>query len=147
MSRRVPMVAVSCLAVVLGGCSLTGANSSTGSSGSFTGTQGLIASTLNLFASDSSSDNPTDLCNKVFDAALKQKVAAAGKAANAGGCAAVIKNQLKTIGDFTLTVESIKVNGQTATAVVQTSRPARRSTRRCASPTSASAGWRLDSLL
>ena len=146
MSRRVPMLAVSCLAVALGGCSLTGAKTSSGSSGSFKGTKGLIASTLNTFASDSSSNNPTDLCNNIFDPALKQKVANAGKAANVGGCIAVIKNQLKTIGDFTLTVESIKVTGQTATAVVQTIQAGKKvdSTVRV---DHASAGWRLDSLL
>jgi hypothetical protein len=139
------MLAVSCLAVALGGCSLGGA-SSTGSSGSFTGTQGLVASTLNSFASDASSNNPQDICTKVFDSALRQKVANAGKAANVGDCQAVIKAQLKTVGDFTLTVESVKVNGKTATAVVQTIQAGKKvnSTVRV---DHVSAGWRLDSLL
>jgi copper chaperone CopZ len=38
----------------------------------------------------------------------------------AGGCATDINNQLKTIDNFTLTVETIKVSGSTATASVQT---------------------------
>ncbi len=36
-----------------------------------------------------------------------------------GSCQTKIDNQLKTIDDFTLTIESIKVSGSTATARVQ----------------------------
>ncbi len=43
-----------------------------------------------------------------------------GKLNSSGSCQKSIDNQLKTIDDFTLTVESIKLAGASASARVQT---------------------------
>jgi copper chaperone CopZ len=100
------------VAAALSGCSLS-PTSSTNSSG-FTGQKALIASTLNLLASDASSGNGADICQHVFASALE------GALNRSGSCATKVNNQLKTIDDFTLTVESINVSGSSATARVQT---------------------------
>jgi len=112
VSSRIFIVASACLAVALGGCSLT--PSSTSNTAGFTGVQGLIASQLNKFASDASSDNPTDLCTNVLASSVVDKLN------RSGGCKTDITNQLKTIDDFSLTVKTVNVKGATATAAVQT---------------------------
>jgi hypothetical protein len=102
------------LALAVGGCSVGG--SRTASSGSFTGVPGKIAVTLNTFSSDGSSNNATDICANVLARPVLTRLA------RAGNCKTIITNQLKTIGNFTLTIESIHVNGDHAVAHVQTER-------------------------
>jgi hypothetical protein len=103
------------ISLTLGGCSLTG--STTASSGSFTGTAGEVASTLNELSTDAGSSNESDICEKVLSTQLVNRLDKLS-----GGCTTVITNQLKTIGDTTLTIETngITVKGKTATARVQT---------------------------
>jgi hypothetical protein len=101
------------LALAAGGCSLTGAKTS-GNSGSFTGTQGDVATTVNAFSSDASSNNASAICSNVLSSAALARIA------RAGDCKTIITNQLKTVNDFALTIEDIHVNGNTATAHVQT---------------------------
>src|SRR5665213_1864788 len=125
-----------CLAVGAGGCSV---GSSTASSGSFTGVKGQVAVALNLFASDSSSNNAKDMCTNVLGKTVIAKLD------KVGGCPTVITNQLKTVNDFTLTIRSIKVTGKTATAVVQTVQ-SRVKVLRTVVLTHETAGWRLDSV-
>jgi hypothetical protein len=100
------------LALAAGGCSVGG--SSTASSGSFTGVRGNVAVTLNTFSSDSNSNNASDICKNVLD------TAALARLRRAGNCDTIITNQLKTINDFTLSIQNIVVNGKTAIATVQT---------------------------
>ena len=109
---RVVILGSACLAVTLGGCSLT-PSSSTNSSG-FTGQKAQVATVLNLLASDSNSANGLDICEHVLSSSLRSELN------RSGSCQTKIKNQLKTIDDFTLTVESITVSGAAATAKVQT---------------------------
>jgi len=101
-----------CLAVALGGCSLTPTSSS--SSTGFTGAKANVATALNLLASDASSANGADICKNVLASSVRDKLN------QIGSCTTIITNQLKTSDDYTLTVESIKVSGSTATAQVQT---------------------------
>jgi hypothetical protein len=103
------------LALAAGGCSLTGA-STTSNSGSFTGTEGDVAVTLNTFSSDASSNNAAAICSNVLSSAALARIA------HAGVCKTIITNQLKTIDNFTLTIEDIHVHGDTAVAHVQTTR-------------------------
>ena len=100
--------------MAVGGCSLTG--QTTASTGSFTGAQGQVAVALNLLASDASGSNAADICKNVFDTAVVKKLG------NATQCTTAVTAQLKTIGDFTLTIKTITVNGNgsKATATVQT---------------------------
>jgi hypothetical protein len=111
---RVVILGSACLAVALGGCSLT-PSSSTNSSG-FTGQKAQIATTLNLLASDSNSANGLDICEHVLASAIRSELN------RSGSCQTKIKNQLKTVDDFTLKVESIAVavSCVSATAKVQT---------------------------
>jgi hypothetical protein len=101
------------LALAAGGCSLSGA-SKTSNSGSFTGKEGDVAVTLNAFSSDASSNNASAICDNVLSSAALARIA------HAGACKTIITNQLKTVDDFTLTIEDIHVNGNNATAHVQT---------------------------
>ena len=110
-SRAFILGGAGCLAVALGGCSLTPTSSS--SAGSFTGTKANIATALNLLASDGSSANGADICKNVLEFSVRNKQN------KIGTCATIIDNQLKTSDDFTLTVEAIKVTGSTATAQVK----------------------------
>jgi hypothetical protein len=100
------------LSLAVGGCSLTGATSA--STGSFTGAQGQVAVALNLLSSDASGANAKDICEHVFDTAVVKKLG------NTTTCTTDVTAQLKTIGDFTLTIKTIIVNGSKATATVQT---------------------------
>ena len=98
--------------MAVGGCSLTGQTSA--STGSFTGAQGQVAVALNLLASDSSGANAADICKNVFDAAIVKRLG------NQTQCTTDVTAQLKTVGDFTLTIKTIIVKGSKATATVQT---------------------------
>jgi hypothetical protein len=100
------------LTVALGGCSLTPTNSS--SSTGFTGTKALVATALNLLASDASSTDGADICKNVVASAVRNELN------KVGSCATIIDDQLKTTDDSTLTIESIKVTGASASAQVQT---------------------------
>jgi hypothetical protein len=101
-----------CLAVALGGCSLTPTKSS--NSAGFTGTKADVATALNLLASDASSTNGADICKSVLAASVRNKLN------QLGTCATIIDDQLKTSDDSTLTVEAIKVDGANASAQVET---------------------------
>jgi Putative lumazine-binding len=119
MRSRVVIVAGACVAVGLGGCSLT--PTSSGSSGGFTGTSADVATTLNTLSSDGTSANGADICAKVLSTALVKtlnRVAAAAKKGDT--CATVVVNQLKTVDDFSLSIKTIVIKGSTATARVQT---------------------------
>jgi hypothetical protein len=111
-SRAFIVAGAGCLAVALGGCSLTPTSSS--NAGAFTGTKANIATALNLLASDASSANGADICKSVLAASVRSKLN------KIGNCTTIIDNQLKTSDDSTLTVEAITVTGSTATAKVKT---------------------------
>jgi copper chaperone CopZ len=134
---RALIIASACLAVTLGGCSL--APSSSSSSAGYTGTKALVATTLNLLASDSSSSNGLDMCEHVLGSALRTALN------KSGSCQTDVENQLKTIDDFTLTIESIKVAGKTATARVQTKVNGQK-TISTVSLADEKAGWRISSI-
>jgi hypothetical protein len=101
-----------CLAVTLGGCSLTPSSSS--SSSGYTGQKASVAAVLNLLASDSNSGNGRDICEHVLASALRSTLN------KSGSCQTKIDNQLKTVDDFTLKIESITLAGSVATSKVQT---------------------------
>ncbi|MGD1050910.1 MAG: hypothetical protein ABR947_07545 [Solirubrobacteraceae bacterium] len=138
MSSRFLIVASACLAVTLGGCSLAPSSSSSNSSG-YTGAKALVASTLNLLASDSSSSNGLDICEHVLGSALRSALK------KSGSCQTDVDNQLKTVDDFTLTIESIKVSGKAATARVQTEVNGQK-TISTVSLADQKAGWRISSI-
>jgi hypothetical protein len=67
-------------------------------------------------ASDASSANGADICKNVLTSSMRATLN------KVGSCSTIITNQLKTIDDFTLTIESIKLAGSAASARVQTER-------------------------
>ena len=136
MSTRVFILGGACVAVALGGCSLT--PSKTASSGAFTGQAAGVATTLNLLASDAGSTGGADICKNVFAKALLAKIN------KLGDCATIINNQLKTADDFTLTIKKINVVGSTATASVQTVRYGKKVIQTVHLQLEP-AGWRIDS--
>ncbi len=62
-----------------------------------------------------------------------------------GSCQTIIDNQLKTIDDYTLTIESIKLSGTLATARVQTEHNGKKVIQ-TVSLEHAKAGWRIASI-
>jgi hypothetical protein len=132
------MLASACLAVTLGGCSLAPSSSSSNSAG-YTGAKALVASTLNLLASDADSTNGLDICEHVLGSSLRATLN------RSGSCQTDVKNQIKTIDNFTLTIEAIKVAGKTATARVQTEVNGQK-TISTVSLAHEKAGWRISSI-
>jgi hypothetical protein len=106
------IVAGVCLAVALGGCSLS--PSKTSGTAGFTGAKADVATALNLLASDASSTDGADICKSVLANAVRSQLN------RLGSCAKIIDNQLKTTDDSTLTVKSIKISGANASARIET---------------------------
>jgi hypothetical protein len=96
----------------VGGCSLTPTKSS-GTAG-FTGTKADVATALNLLASDAGSTNGADICKSVLATSVRNQLN------KIGTCSTIVDDQLKTADDSTLTIKTISVTGNNASAVVQT---------------------------
>jgi Domain of unknown function (DUF4878) len=102
------------LAIALGavaqGCATT-------TSSSFKGPAHNVAQTLSDLQSDVTAGDEQQVCKRDLASAVRARLATA-----AGSCAAALKDQLQQITDFTLTVQSVKVNGTTASAQVKSIR-------------------------
>jgi Putative lumazine-binding len=98
------------LLAALSGCGTVPTKSST----TFTGASAAVASTINSFHSAAQSRDTSKLCNQILAPALAAKLKDSG-----GGCTHVIDNQLKTVENYDLTIESITVNGNSAQARVK----------------------------
>jgi len=61
-----------------------------------------------------SSSDGLDICENVLATTVRAELN------RIGSCQTIIKNQIKTIDDNTITIEKIKLAGTTATATVQT---------------------------
>lgn len=97
------------VALLVSGCGETAT-----STGSFKGESHAVAQAISNFQSDSSTGNGKGICQKYLASALKVKLERAG-----GGCSKALEEQLREIDAFTLTVESVSVNGAKATAQVK----------------------------
>ncbi len=85
----------------------------TASTGSFKGESHNVAQTISDFQSDAMSANKQKLCANDLASTITTRLKAAG------GCEAAVKQQLTQLDSFGLTIESIAVNGATATARVK----------------------------
>jgi hypothetical protein len=85
----------------------------TASTSGFKGESHEIAQTVSNFQGDASANDQKKLCENDLAAPLTAKLRAAG------GCQAVLKEQLREIDALGLTIESIAVNGSAATAHVK----------------------------
>jgi len=102
------IAAVSALTVAAGGCG------ETASTGSFKGESHNVAQTVVDFQSDVSAREQKKLCQNDLAALVTARLTHA-----AGSCQAALKNQLLQIDATNLTIQSISVNGKSATARVK----------------------------
>ena len=109
--RALPSVLAVALALLAGGCAST---ATTKGAGSFHGEQAIVASTVSDFQSAARNRDASKLCKQLLDPALTAQLHDSG-----GGCTHVLGNQLNTIENYDLTIESIEVSGTTATARVK----------------------------
>jgi hypothetical protein len=114
MSRSV-LIAATFVALAVAGCTTQG--TSNDSSGKFKGDQRLVANAVEDFESAASKGDQDKICS---DYLAKDLVAAFAK--QGGSCAHAVDGALKDSDSFGLTVESVQVSGQQATARVKADR-------------------------
>src|SRR5208283_5203028 len=75
-----------------------------------------IATTISNFQSDAETNSPSKLCDNDLAPSVVARLSTAGHT-----CSSVISSQLKVVDSFNLSLanNSIKVDGNTATAVVE----------------------------
>ena len=95
------------VAVGLGACGETASTSG------FKGESHNVAQTVSNFQSDATAGNQKKLCENDLAVTVTDRLR------SAGGCQPVLKEQLHEIDALSLTIESIAVNGATATAHVK----------------------------
>lgn len=96
------------LAVAFGGCG------ETASTGSFKGESHNVAQTISDFQSDVTAREQKKLCQRDLAASVTAQLTRAG-----GSCQAAMKNQLLQIDATNLTIQSIAVSGNRATARIK----------------------------
>jgi hypothetical protein len=104
------LITLACLAL----CPLAvAACGTTTSTANFKGTEHEVAQTVADLQSDVTSSDQKKVCTKDLSAAVVARLG------GQKGCEASVKTQLAEIDSTELTVESVKVNGNTATATVK----------------------------
>ena len=107
---RTAIATVGALCVALG-VSACGQASSTGS---YKGEKKNVAQTITNLQSDATSANAGKLCSRDLAASVLGQLESGG-----GSCKKVLEGQLREIDTYSLTVESISVKGDAATAKVK----------------------------
>ena len=113
LHRVLPLTLLATL--VLAGCTTQASNND--SSGKFKGDQRLIANTVEDFESAASKGDQDKICRDLLAKALVDQYARRG-----GTCEKAVDGALKDTDSFGLTVESVAINGQQATARVKADR-------------------------
>ncbi len=85
----------------------------TASTSKFTGERHSVAQTISNFQTDATASDQKKLCENDLSSTLTARLK------RAGGCQAVLKNQLHELDTLNLTIESIAVKGTTASARVK----------------------------
>jgi hypothetical protein len=80
----------------------------------FSGEQANVAKVISQLQSDGEKRKPDDICSKLLAKALQDKIAAAGS-----NCAAEMKKAIEDADTFKLDVQSVKITGDNATAIVK----------------------------
>jgi hypothetical protein len=111
-SRPLAVFAVLAVAGLLAGCGATPANDDSGDK--FQGQQRLVANTVEDLQSAASDADQDKICRDILARALADRLAARG-----GGCPAVVDDAVRDADAFDLTVESVQVTGDRATARVR----------------------------
>jgi hypothetical protein len=104
--------------IVVGLCALTlaggiSACGETASTSNFKGEGHNVAQTVSNFENDATALDQQKVCEDDLATVLRARLR------DAGGCQAVLKNQLRAIDALTLSIESIAVNGTKARARVK----------------------------
>lgn len=90
-----------------------GACGETASTSNFKGESHNVAQVVSNFQSDTTTGDQKKLCENDLATSLT------GRLRGAGGCQAVLKNQLHEVDSLNMTIESIAINGSAATARVK----------------------------
>ena len=107
---RAPIAALGALCVAAGiaGCG------ETSSTGSYKGESKKVAQTISNLQSDATSANASKICGRDLAASVIKRLEAGGT-----DCRKTLEGQLKEIDTYALSVESISVQGRSATAKVK----------------------------
>jgi outer membrane lipoprotein SlyB len=114
MSRSL-LILAALAALAVAGC--TAQSSSSDSSGTFKGDQRLVANTVEDFESAASKGDQDKVCSDFLSKDLVATYAKRG-----GTCEKAVDGALKDTDTFGLTVESVTINGEHATAKVKADR-------------------------
>jgi hypothetical protein len=140
--RPILIATVLVAAAALGGCSLT--RSSTAAPAASKGAAGKIGVLINNLGSDASALNEADICNNIFATALKNRLN------KIGGCQTIVKAQLNTISNTTLTTtgltKGITSSSRSAIATVTSVYNGNKRTYTVRLVNQAKGGWRIAAL-
>jgi outer membrane lipoprotein SlyB len=134
--HRSALILAATAAFAVAGCSSQG--SSNDSSGKFSGDQRLVANTVEDFESAASKGDQDQICRDFLAKALVEQYAKHG-----GSCEAAVDGALKDTDSFDLTVESVTINGQQATARVKADRGKEPDQQRTLTLVKQGTGWRI----
>jgi uncharacterized protein YceK len=104
--RRSPVLLVA--ALLLAGCGTAS------SSKNFAGEQATVAKVIDNLSTYGTGHQAADICNKIFAPTIAAKLKAAG-----GSCDSVVTEALKNVDIFVLTVQAVKITGNTAVVTVK----------------------------
>lgn len=107
MRRPLALMSVLACSLPLAACGVTT------STAGFKGTEHDVAQTIANLQSDVTASEQKKVCDNDLAAAVVSRLG------GAAGCQAAVKERLSEIDDTELTVESVKVSGNTATASVK----------------------------
>jgi hypothetical protein len=100
-----------CLALALGGCSLTQAKTTTPKGAS--GPAKAIGAVITSFSTDAADNDASTICSSILATSLEQRLN------KIGGCSKIITNQLPTATNDNLTITKYGVSGNSAIALVK----------------------------
>jgi hypothetical protein len=101
------------LAAGLSGCGETAA------SNNFKGEQHQVAARITAFQKHATEVNEKKICSEDFASGLVARIREAGRRESGKGCTETVKEQLKSLDDPTLSIQSVTVHGTSATATVK----------------------------
>ena len=105
------LLVIALLVVALAGCGGSSSDSAT----DFEGAEQQVAETIEDLEEAGQDDEPRTICSTLLSRELVQQIESRGD-----DCAAVIDRALSQTDTFALTVESVRVTGETARARVET---------------------------
>jgi hypothetical protein len=104
------------LAAGLSGCG------ETVTTNNFKGEEHAVAARIANFQKNVTEANEKKLCSEDLSSGLVTRIREAGQHESGKGCTEVLKEQLKSVEDPTLSIKSVTVHGTTATATVKSVR-------------------------